>query len=698
MKKKNILALGLVILLAAGAAQAGVYDAYKMIFGERSWHLKYNGFLDAVANGALSLTVPEIDHIGNYSNSLDTAVAGIGSARKILLINTTATVNPAGGTLTVPETLQLWVSREGDIQVATGKTLVVNNLNAGLYQIFSCAGTGKVVFGPGAVQAALPEWWGAKGDGATDSTVASQSALTSQAGVIQFSAGEYVIDAEISIFPVSNTNIIINRGATLSAKGTASDSHQTIYCRNAVSNILINGGGAIKGVRNNATKPEEGADDGHGHGIKIANASNIVIRDITIYDCWGDGIYIGTNNVGEINDNLIIANVKINSCRRNGVAIAHGSNILIDGSYLYSMGRTVSASGYGTGVDIEPNPDQAVSRVTITGNQIYNCYQSCISAAAYSGGASPVEAIKINNNTLTDNAAHTTRYMIYGASLVDSIIMGNTITGGAAAGGGSIYACYSPGVPIVGLVIGNNIVKGNYAGPGICVNGDPEAITLKLNVSNNVVESATTHGIHVQHALQPVVLGNTLKNSGQRGISLYGCESALVKANQVAASGQTTDDTYDNIHVSACVDSGVINNICRRGGGAAQPKYGINISAGSGNSVAGNNLITAGKTAPFKDSGTGTTLLDNRLSTDSMSGYITLTAANSFTVNNGNVHAGTRLINLYPVNAAAATLMGSAKHLYLRTDTIVPGVSFELRTGDTNFAAGGEAIYYVIRY
>jgi hypothetical protein len=37
--------------------------------------------------------------------------------------------------------------------------LIAGTLDAGLYQIFSCIGTGKVVFGSGAVKEVYPEWW-----------------------------------------------------------------------------------------------------------------------------------------------------------------------------------------------------------------------------------------------------------------------------------------------------------------------------------------------------------------------------------------------------------------------------------------------------------------------------------------------------------------------------------------------------------
>ena len=66
------------------------------------------------------------------------------------------------------------IALEGaDFQIATTKTLTVNgNLEAGLYQIFTLTGTGKVQFGPGAIKAVIPQWFGAKADGATNDSAA----------------------------------------------------------------------------------------------------------------------------------------------------------------------------------------------------------------------------------------------------------------------------------------------------------------------------------------------------------------------------------------------------------------------------------------------------------------------------------------------------------------------------------------------
>jgi hypothetical protein len=103
------------------------------------------------------ITVPQIDHLGNYGNSLATAVAIIGAAKVLLMVNQATTV-PAD--LIVPGNLELWPTTGGMITVNDGVTLTIHNMIAGAYQVFNCLGAGKVVFGSGLIGIARPEWWG----------------------------------------------------------------------------------------------------------------------------------------------------------------------------------------------------------------------------------------------------------------------------------------------------------------------------------------------------------------------------------------------------------------------------------------------------------------------------------------------------------------------------------------------------------
>lgn len=75
-------------------------------------------------------------------------------------------------------------------------------------------------------------------------------------------------------------------------------------------------------------------------------------------------------------------------------------------------------------------------------------------------------------------------------------------------------------------------------------------------------------------------------------------------------------------------------------------------------------------------------------------GTFTLSAAATTTVMQAAVQSNSS-ISLTPTNAAAATLMGSAKSLYI--SAVVPGVSFTVSTGNAANAAGTETFIYNVQ-
>lgn len=90
-----------------------------------------------------------------------------------------------------------------------------------------------------------------------------------------------------------------------------------------------------------------------GFGISMRGARNITINKAKIYDCYGDGIYIGRLN-NKISDNINITNTLVSNSRRNGLSITSGTNIKI----YHSKFMNSSGKGPSSGIDIEPNSAQ----------------------------------------------------------------------------------------------------------------------------------------------------------------------------------------------------------------------------------------------------------------------------------------------------------------------------------------------------
>jgi hypothetical protein len=122
-----------------------------------------------------ALPKPYVD-VRDYS-SFAAAITAIGSLKKTLLIPNEQAIS---GSIAVPSNIGLWFLEGGSLAIATGATVTINgHVEAGLFKIFSCSGTGKVLFGKGGVSKILTSWWGVTGIGDQDDALAIQAAIDS---------------------------------------------------------------------------------------------------------------------------------------------------------------------------------------------------------------------------------------------------------------------------------------------------------------------------------------------------------------------------------------------------------------------------------------------------------------------------------------------------------------------------------------
>lgn len=122
---------------------------------------------------------------GGSQGALENAITAVNGS------NATLYLAPANwlitSNLSIPANITLKPERGAVLAIATGVTLTINGtLDAGLYQIFSYTGTGKVVFGSAnAPPVVYAEWWGALGDGANDDGPAINAAAASVRYVVE---------------------------------------------------------------------------------------------------------------------------------------------------------------------------------------------------------------------------------------------------------------------------------------------------------------------------------------------------------------------------------------------------------------------------------------------------------------------------------------------------------------------------------
>lgn len=152
----------------------------------------------------------EVDVSKIYGNGaktaaiINTAIAQVGSINKMTFV-----LSPGAWTIdadiTVPLNIMLKIPAGALLTISTGKTLTIDGPpKIGLYQVFNCVGTGKVLFGTGAVENVYTEWWGAVVDDPTYATInyaAINSAIVSLGyiGIVQLNDGIYYTDDTVTI-------------------------------------------------------------------------------------------------------------------------------------------------------------------------------------------------------------------------------------------------------------------------------------------------------------------------------------------------------------------------------------------------------------------------------------------------------------------------------------------------------------------
>src|SRR5690606_37491525 len=142
----------------------------------------------------------------------------------------------------------------------------------------------------------------------------------------------------------SNRTIYFSEGSELRLKPTSKANYAIIHIKNA-SNITLHNP-RITGDRYS----HKGTVGEWGNGIAIYSSSNITINEAQVYDCWGDGIYLGTSGNGT-NKDIKLVKPYLKSNRRAGISVTDADGLQIISAYA---GYSDGTSPY-CGINVEPN-------------------------------------------------------------------------------------------------------------------------------------------------------------------------------------------------------------------------------------------------------------------------------------------------------------------------------------------------------
>ena len=386
--------------------------------------------------------------------------------------------------------------------------------------------------------------YGATGDGVSDDTAAIQRAIDAVSaaggGIVDIPAGNYMINTlyqtgnsyeKAGLVLKSNIIVRIASGATLYAIPNGEKSYQ-MFSITHVDNVHIIGGRLI-GDRDNHI----GNLGQTGYGVRITDATNVVIEDLYAGEFWGDGVFLGENS-----KNITIYKVICDHNRRQGMSIVGGQNVKILESEFKRSDGTPPKSG----IDIEPEGDYPIAKDievrgclfegNTTGFVVSNQYANSVAA----------------NITFADN---TVRNNIYGVNLVG--LKGGLVTGNKVYNDQTITEIdihWGIRLRNNGRYSTSNVkVSGNTVYGGNIVDSTGESSNT---VQNNTFKSAV-YILGIAHA------GKTLSAKvydGDYG-ELHVHNSILVPASSISsyqwyADGTAIDGATGSSYIPTAADSG----------------------------------------------------------------------------------------------------------------------------------------------
>ncbi|MPW20578.1 hypothetical protein GCT13_27775 [Paraburkholderia sp. CNPSo 3157] len=265
--------------------------------------------------------------------------------------------------------------------------------------------------------------FGTKGDGKTNDRFALQRAIDESVGKTLLITGDCRIDAT-GLTLRTNSHVQFAPGASISLLAHNTADYQMMRAWDIQHVLLENP--RLSGSRqlNAAVKNPSGA--GFGMGISIAGSADIRIESPVTTDCWGDGIYIANSYTrpNSYSTCIRVFNHYASGCRRQGVSIISGKDILFDSPVWENIGGTLPSAG----LDIEPDDNKDVlERIRIVRPTTRHCLIGILVYLSSLPGAVHKD-IDIEIDQHRDEESVQAAYSVYGVREKGSAVSGRVVS------------------------------------------------------------------------------------------------------------------------------------------------------------------------------------------------------------------------------------------------------------------------------
>ena len=254
----------------------------------------------------------------------------------------------------------------------------------------------------------------ADASGQTDVTAAVQHAIAAAAAArvpLSVPSGRYRIDPDVGISLPSGSSLTLASDAFLVASASRRSRYALVrvYGANAVSIT----GGNIVGDRS----IHLGQGGEWGFGVDVRGSRDVTVTNLSVSDCWGDGVYIGEgiNDKAPCSD-ITLDHVVSTNNRRQGLSIVacRGAKVL-DSIFTHTHGTAPEA-----GIDLEPDGAEAVTNILVRGCTMEG------NAGAGLQTANHVQNVTIDHCTIRGNQRHALMFL----GKTTGIIVENTVMSG----------------------------------------------------------------------------------------------------------------------------------------------------------------------------------------------------------------------------------------------------------------------------
>jgi len=613
-------------------------------------------------------------------------------------------------------------------------TMSMMKIDAGFHQIFS--GTGAVTY-PGKK---YPEWFGAKDDSGTTDNLNPINYALRGGGAVELVAptGGYYKITDVLTMGVAGTRLFSNSNAEIrqatsnkgginitasncSVKGVKLQGPQHATVQTSEKAIYVYGADSSAYISNIEISENIITNWGYA-GIWSQFVSDFNYEDNDISSIHYTGISTlssedGTININRVND---MPGSAATSWNAYGIALTRGNHysLAADGTGLPRSKRIVVSNNVIWDIPTwECTDTHGAEGIAYINNSLYACDRGIMIGTSSNGTTDVFPSLNISVNGNVIDSGQTNGSANYG--IVFSGLASATLTGTADPTAST--ALVGSGTTFTTELGEENVITINGETRTVVTITDNTHLTVDLaftdtaaasitretaastgSVAGNSIinygdeDSATGNAVFLFATEGLSLSGNNIINPGTIGIFITGENRGLsISGGSIidpwtsrAATGEAVGikvaSTNNEVVISGVNFGRGIKSTVRGDSTATYLRSsGIRVNGDSTNKVKLSSNLFLGYTNNIVESGTGSV----------SQGTFTLGAAATTVVTNYNVGIASK-IHLTPTNAAAATLMGSAKSLYISARTAE--TSFTVATADAGNAGGTETFYYTI--